>query len=326
MSDGLKRALLELKDRLYIYVAADFLLALLAGHVLDFEDISMRIVGAVSVFIMLYPMLTGMEVERIKSAGRNFRLIISTLAFAYLAASAVAYTISRAMLGGYPDIAFALVMVGAIPCSNMLIGWSGIADASVEDALVIAVLGLLTIPFISPLLLELSGGGYVRFKLEALLFILLTYIFVPLIAGFLTRSAIIKKRGRRYFMDVRRLFPGISATGVLLIVFFSVAKVSKLVMANPIIFMMVIAGLISYYIVQTVLSTLAAKLLGFRYEHGLVLILGSTASSQAISLSVAATMFSALTVFALSFKPILQVSYILFLIYGLGPWLRKFLS
>lgn len=50
-----------------------------------------------------------------------------------------------------PDVALAMVMVGAIPCSNMLIGWSGIADASVEDALVIAVAGLLLIPLISPL-------------------------------------------------------------------------------------------------------------------------------------------------------------------------------
>lgn len=57
----------------------------------------------------------------------------------------------------------------------------------------------------------------------------------------------------------------------------------------------------------------------------MILVLAATASSQAISLSVAATMFSALTVFALSFKPLLQVFYIMFLIYGVGPWMKKFL-
>ncbi len=58
----------------------------------------------------------------------------------------------------------------------------------------------------------------------------------------------------------------------------------------------------------------------------MILILGATASSQAISLSVAATMFPALTVFALSFKPLLQVLYIMLLIYGMGPWIKKFLG
>ena len=58
----------------------------------------------------------------------------------------------------------------------------------------------------------------------------------------------------------------------------------------------------------------------------MILILGATASSQAISLAVAATMFGSLTVFALAFKPILQVLYIMFLIYALGPSLRQFLG
>ncbi len=52
----------------------------------------------------------------------------------------------------------------------------------------------------------------------------------------------------------------------------------------------------------------------------------ATASSQAISLNVAATMFGAMTVFALSFKPILQVFYIMFLIYTLGTKIKEILN
>ncbi len=87
-------------------------------------------------------MLTGMVIEKVKKSSRNFKLITVTLIFAYVFASVTAFIISRSILKNYPDIAFALIMVGAIPCSNMLIGWSRIADASVEDALVIAVVGL----------------------------------------------------------------------------------------------------------------------------------------------------------------------------------------
>ena len=154
--------LIHIKKRLYIYVTAVFILALIAGQLWDFEKMNIMPVSVLAVFMMLYPMLTGMEIEKVKKAGRNYKLITITLIFAYFIASLTAFFLSRTVLVDYPELALALVLVGAIPCSNMLIGWSGIADASVPDALVIAVAGLLLIPFISPILIYFSGGIFAK--------------------------------------------------------------------------------------------------------------------------------------------------------------------
>ncbi len=129
-----------------------------------------------------------------------------------------------------------------------------------------------------------------------------------------------------YFKDVKQYFPGISATGILLIVFFPVAKVAGKAVEHPIVFLLVAVGLFIYYIVQTGFSVLAAKFFKLKYDQGMILILGATASSQAISLAIAATMFGGMTVFAISFKPILQVLYIMSFIYGMGPKIKKFLG
>ncbi|EDY35292.1 Sodium Bile acid symporter family [Aciduliprofundum boonei T469] len=318
--------LIHIKRRLYLYVTLVFIIALILGYYVDFTKMNIMPISVAAVFIMLYPMLTGMEVEKVKRAGRNYKLISSTLIFAYFIASLTAFFLTRTLLIGYDDLALALVLVGAIPCSNMLIGWSGIADASVADALVIAVIGLLLIPILSPILIYFNGGIFATINVLQLVIILLFYILVPLALGMLTRREIIRRKGREYFMGIKKYLPGISALGILLIVFFSVAKVSRKVIEEPLIFLLVLAALFSYYFIQTTLSVLTAKALKFKYEHGMILILGATASSQAISLSLAATVFPPLTVFALSFKPILQVFYIMFLIYALGPWLRKFLG
>jgi len=253
-------------------------------------------------------------------------LFFLTLFFAFFVASGTAFVISRTVFAHNPELALGIILVGAIPCSNMLIGWSGIADASVEDALVIAVVGLLLIPVISPWLVRLSGGALLPIDTKAIALNLLLYIVVPLILGYLTRREIIRRKGMPYFMHVKQYFPGVSALGILLIVFFSVAKVAGQVMAHPIVFVLVAVGLFAYYIVQTVLALLTAKAVGLKYEQGMILLLGATASSQAISLALAATMFSSMTVFALAFKPILQVLYIMFLIYALGPKIRTFLG
>ncbi len=320
------KILLHIKKRLYLYVAIDLLLALWAGRTWDFRHLNLQPISMLAVFLMLYPMLTGMMVEKVKKAGRNVRLIALTLFFAFFVASGTAYIISRTVFAHNPELALGIILVGAIPCSNMLIGWSGIADASVEDALVIAVIGLLLIPLLSPLLVGLSGGPLLPIDTGRLATHLGLYILLPLVLGYLTRREIIKRRGMPYFMHIKQYFPGVSALGILLIVFFSVAKVAPRVITQPRLFLEVALGLFLYYVIQTGLSVLAARGLGLGYEQGMILILGATASSQAISLAVAATMFGSLTVFALAFKPILQVLYIMFLIYALGPSLRQFLG
>ncbi len=322
----MKQLLIHIKKRLYLYVAADFGLALVVGFYLNIRSINIRPVSILAVFIMLYPMLTGMVIEKVKKAGRNYKLISLTLTFAFFVASATAYVISRTVFSAYPELALGIILVGAIPCSNMLIGWSGIADASTEDALVIAVVGLLLIPILSPIIVRISGGPLLPIDTRRLILNLLGFIVVPLILGFYTRRKIIRRKGMSYFMDIKQYFPGVSALGILLIVFFSVAKVAGEVLHHPIVFLLVAVGLFIYYIVQTALSILAAKLFRLDYSRGMILILGATASSQAISLALAATLFGNMTVFALSFKPILQVLYIMFLIYALGPYIKNFLK
>jgi len=320
------KLLLIIKKRLYLFVGADFLLALAVGLHWPMSQINIKPISMFAVFVMLYPMLTGMAVEKVKKAGRNYKLIFLTLTFAFIIASVTAWFLSRTLFAMQPELALAIILVGAIPCSNMLIGWSGIADASIEDALVIAVIGLLLIPVVSPFIIKFSGGPIVPIDSARLFFNLILYILVPLILGYYTRRAIIKKKGQPFFMDLKQYFPGVSATGILIIVFFSVAKVAGNVISEPLVFLLVAGGLFLYYLIQTTLSVLAAKLFRLNYARGMILILAATASSQAISLALAATMFDSMTVFALSFKPILQVLYIMFLIYVLGPKIKWFLD
>ena len=83
----MKTFLMNLKKRLYVYVILDFLIALLVGYLVDFSKFNLQPIGVAAVFIMLYPMLTGMVIEKVKKAGRNFKLIFTTLTFAYVVAS-----------------------------------------------------------------------------------------------------------------------------------------------------------------------------------------------------------------------------------------------
>ena len=66
----MKKILLNIKKYLYVYVAIDFILALIIGMNFDMQSINIRPISLFAVFMMLYPMLTGMVVEKVKKAGK----------------------------------------------------------------------------------------------------------------------------------------------------------------------------------------------------------------------------------------------------------------
>ena len=156
----------------------------------------------------------------------------------------------------------------------MLIGWSGIADASVEDAFVVAVIGLLSIPFISPLFTKVILGSSLQIDLTKLFLALLSYIMIPLAAGYYTRRGIIRRKGKDYFNKLKAVLPGFSALGILLIVLLASIKSAKIVLGTPIIIIALILGsLTSFYLIQTGLALIAVKLMKFRYEMGFIFLL-----------------------------------------------------
>lgn len=118
----------------------------------------------------------------------------------------------------------------------MLIGWTGIAGV------VIAVIGILSIPVISPLIINLTGSIFVDIPIEKIFFTLLLFILTPVRLGFITRKQIVKKKGMPYFNKLKEIFPEISASDVLLIIFFFFAEVSDKILSEPVLFIYTALG------------------------------------------------------------------------------------
>lgn len=58
----MQNILLTIKDRLYIFVAVDIIVALFFGIYFNFRQFNIRLISFAAVFMMLYPILTGMAV------------------------------------------------------------------------------------------------------------------------------------------------------------------------------------------------------------------------------------------------------------------------
>jgi len=69
----------------------------------------------------------------------------------------------------------------------------------------------------------------------------------------ITRRENIRRKGGYYFMSIKKCLLGVSAIGILLIVFFSMAKVSQNVIETSQIFLLVFLALMTYYAIHTTL-------------------------------------------------------------------------
>ncbi|MCK5883835.1 MAG: bile acid:sodium symporter, partial [Bacteriovoracaceae bacterium] len=142
----------------------------------------------------------------------------------------------------------------------------------------------------TPLYIKMLLGAVVEIPLLNIFKQITLIVFLPIIAGNLTRRFIISARGEDYFKSIKHKFPPISTLGVLGIVFVAMALKSKSILENPLLMLNMMIPLLILYLFNFVCSTLIARYF-FSYEEGIALVYGTVMRNLSIALAIAMTVF-----------------------------------
>ncbi|MCP4140002.1 MAG: hypothetical protein GY755_06885 [Chloroflexi bacterium] len=116
-------------------------------------------------------------------------------------------------------------------------------------------------------------------------------VFIPMLAGFLTRKHFVKKYGLKDFkQNIDPKFPPLSTLGVVGIVFIAMALKAKLIAASPGMLFYILVPLIIIYAFNFFLSSLVGKLLLPRGD-AIALVYGSVMGNLSIALAIAINAF-----------------------------------
>ena len=116
-------------------------------------------------------------------------------------------------------------------------------------------------------------------------------VFLPMIAGYTTQQALIKRYGREKFQQVLApRFPGFSTLGVLGIVFIAMALKAEALVNQPDQLLNIIVPLLLLYTFNYLLSTLVGKLFLPRGD-AIALVYGTVMRNLSIALAVAINAF-----------------------------------
>ena len=253
---------------------------------------------AVLIWAMIYPMMVQVDFKSVLGVRRHPKGITITVvvnwlikpftmfAFAWLFLKVVfAPFIGDELASQYVAGA---ILLGAAPCTAMVFVWSYLTDGDAAYTLVqVAINDLIMLVAFAPIVALLLGISNVIVPWNTLLLSVGLYIVIPLIAGYLTRTWLIKARGHAWFDNVflERLGP-VTMIGLLLTLVLLFSFQGEVILNNPLHIALIAVPLI----VQTffVFSIAYGWAYGWGVPHAIAAPAGMIGASNFFELAVAA--------------------------------------
>jgi ACR3 family arsenite transporter len=237
---------------LTLWVALCILTGLLLGNLMPdlfatlagLEYASVNLVVAVLIWAMVYPMMIAIDFGSLKDVGRRPKGLVITLVINWLikpfTMAALGVLFFNHLFAGLIDPAKApeyiagLILLGAAPCTAMVFVWSQLTKGDPNYTLVqVSVNDLIMVVAFAPIVAFLLGVTDITVPWETLILSVVLYIVIPLIAGALTRRALMARRGEAGVSDfTARIKPG-SVLGLLLTVVLLFGFQGQVIIVQP---------------------------------------------------------------------------------------------
>ena len=159
---------------------------------------------------MIYPMMLKVDFSAIGGVARKPKGLLVTLLINWLvkpfSMALLAWIFMRHVFSAWisPEMArqytAGLIILAAAPCTAMVFVWSYLTDGDPAYTLVqVAVNDLIMLVAFAPIVMFLCGVANVVVPAKVLITSVIVFIVIPLAAGWITRTALLKSHGREWF-------------------------------------------------------------------------------------------------------------------------------
>ncbi|MGM0595910.1 MAG: ACR3 family arsenite efflux transporter [Myxococcota bacterium] len=238
---------------LTLWVALCMLFGILVGKFLPFipellgkfEYARVSIPIAILIWLMIYPMMMKVDFASVKNVGKNPKGLIVTWIANWLIKPFSMYAIAwffffvvfkelippalgNAYLAG-------AILLGAAPCTAMVFVWSHLTRGNPAYTVVqVATNDIIILIAFTPIVSFLLGISGIRIPWNTLIFSVVLFVVIPLVGGVITRSLVIRKKGKTYFETTfLQKFNNMTMGGLLLTLVIIFSFQGKVILQNP---------------------------------------------------------------------------------------------
>ena len=248
---------------LTLWVALCILAGLVLGNLLPglfaalagLEYASVNLVVAVLIWAMVYPMMIAIDFGSLKDVGRRPKGLVITLVINWLikpfTMAALGVLFFNHVFAGLidpvkaPEYIAGLILLGAAPCTAMVFVWSQLTKGDPNYTLVqVSVNDLIMVVAFAPIVAFLLGVTDITVPWETLILSVVLYIVIPLIAGALTRRALMARGAEAAVSEfTARIKPG-SVLGLLMTVVLLFGFQGQVIIAQPLLIALIAVPII----------------------------------------------------------------------------------
>ncbi|PSN13086.1 arsenical-resistance protein [filamentous cyanobacterium CCT1] len=267
---------------------------------------------AVCLFFMMYPIMVKIDFSQAKRAAQAPKPVVLTLVVNWLIKPFTMVLFAQVFLGGLfrpllegseiirgSEIALAdsyiagAILLGIAPCTAMVLMWGYLSFSNQGLTLVMVAINSLAMLFLyAPLGRWLLAANSLTVPWETIVLSVLVYVGLPLLAGTISRTWILRHKGKAWFEQVflKTLSP-VAVIALLTTLVLLFAFKGDLIVRNPLHIVLIAVPLFLQTNFIFLISYVAAQKLGLVYEDAAPAALIGASNHFEVAIATAVTLF-----------------------------------
>lgn len=267
---------------------------------------------AICLFFMMYPIMVKIDFSQAKRAAQTPKPVLLTLVVNWLIKPFTMVLFAQVFLGGLfrpllagtevirgGEIAIAdsyiagVILLGIAPCTAMVMMWGYLSFSNQGLTLIMVAINSLAMLFLyAPLGRWLLAANNLAVPWQTIVLSVLIYVALPLLVGAISRSWILRNRGKAWFDQVflKYLSP-VATIALLLTLVLLFAFKGDVIVRNPFHILLIAVPLFIQTNFIFLISYVAGQKLGLAYEDAAPAALIGASNHFEVAIATAVTLF-----------------------------------